>query len=245
MLILRFFAERSLAPEERIISNHSPNGLRRAILKTETMENKQKPLLFDGDLPDDIFRKYMTKSVIAIDTETRGLNLRRDRLCLTQLCDEDGLVAFVRFTSAADAPNLCKLLEAPGVVKLFHYGRFDISVMKHYLNVDVQPVWCTKIASKLIRTYTDRHSLKDLVRELLGIELDKSDQSSDWARTDLSDSQLEYAANDVRVLIPIQLRFQELLKRENLTEVADRLFQFLPTVCELDRRGWDINIYSH
>jgi len=221
-----------------------PNGLRRAILKTETIENKQKPLLFDGDLPDDIFRKYMAKSVIAIDTETRGLNLHRDRLCLTQLCDEDGLVAFVRYTGP-DAPNLRKLLESKDVMKLFHYGRFDISVMKHYLHVDVRPVWCTKIASKLIRTYTDRHSLKDLVRELLGIELDKSDQSSDWARTDLSDSQLEYAANDVRVLIPIQRRFQELLERENLTDLAERLFQFLPTACELDSRGWDINIYSH
>lgn len=213
-------------------------------MKTNTIENKQKPLLFDTDLPDDIFRKYMTKSVIAIDTETRGLNIRRDRLCLIQLCDEDGLVAFVRYTGKP-APNLQKLLESKDVMKLFHFGRFDIAVLKHYLNVDVNPVWCTKIASKLIRTYTDRHSLKDLVRELLVIELDKSDQSSDWARSDLSESQLEYAANDVRVLIPLQRRFKELLERENLTEVADRLFAFLPTVCDLDLRGWDVNIYSH
>jgi ribonuclease D len=218
--------------------------MRRAILKTETIQNKQKPLLFDTDLPDDIFQKYMKKSVIAIDTETRGLNVHRDRLCLIQLCDEDGLVAFVRFTGQP-APNLKKLLESPQVTKLFHFGRFDIAVMKHYMGVDIRPVWCTKIASKLIRTYTDRHSLKDLCLELLGMEMDKTNQSSDWARTDLSDSQLEYAANDVRVLIPLQQRFIQLLERENMTEFANRLFEFLPTICELDLRGWDQNIYSH
>jgi ribonuclease D len=213
-------------------------------LKTDTLENKQKPLLYDTDLPDDIFKKYMTKSVIAIDTETRGLNVHRDRLCLIQLCDEDGLVAFVRFTGQP-APNLKKLMESPDVVKLFHFGRFDIAVMKHYMGVDIRPVFCTKIASKLVRTYTDRHSLKDVCLELLGLEMDKSNQSSDWARTDLSDSQLEYAANDVRVLIPLYRKFQALLEREKLTELANRLFEFLPTICELDLRGWDQNIYSH
>jgi ribonuclease D len=213
-------------------------------LKTDTIENKQKPLLYDTDLPDDIFKKYMTKSVIAIDTETRGLNVHRDRLCLIQLCDEDGLVAFVRFTGQP-APNLKKLMESPDVVKLFHFGRFDIAVMKHYMGVDIRPVFCTKIASKLVRTYTDRHSLKDVCLELLGLEMDKTNQSSDWARTDLSDSQLEYAANDVRVLIPLYRKFQALLEREKLSELANRLFEFLPTICELDLRGWDQNIYSH
>lgn len=213
-------------------------------MKTETIENKQKPLLFDTDLPDDIFRRYMTKSVIAVDTETRGLNVHRDRLCLIQLCDEDGLVAFVRYTGE-EAPNLRKLFESTDVVKLFHFARFDVAVIKHYMNINIEPVWCTKIVSKLVRTYTDRHSLKDLVKELLGFEMDKSDQSSDWAREDLSDSQLEYAANDVRVLIPIQRKFQTLLERERMTDLAERLFRFLPTVCELDLRGWDINIYSH
>lgn len=213
-------------------------------MKTETIENKQKPLLFDTDLPDDIFMKYMTRSVIAIDTETRGLNVHRDRLCLIQLCDEDGLVAFVRYTGQP-APNLKKLLESPDVVKLFHFGRFDITVLKHYMDIDIRPVWCTKIASKLVRTYTDRHSLKDLCLELLGLEMDKTNQSSDWARTDLSDSQLEYAANDVRVLIPLQRKFIALLEREKLTDLANRLFEFLPTICELDLRGWDQNIYSH
>lgn len=213
-------------------------------MKTETLTNKQKPLLFNTDLSEDIFRRYMSKSVIAIDTETRGLNIHRDRLCLIQLCDEDGVVAFVRYTGL-EAPRLKQLLETPDVTKLFHFGRFDIAVLKHYMNVNVRPVWCTKIASKLVRTYTDRHSLKDLTLELLQLEMDKTNQSSDWAREDLSDSQLEYAANDVRVLIPLQKQFQELLARENLTDLAERLFTFLPTVCELDLRGWDVNIYSH
>jgi ribonuclease D len=209
-----------------------------------TTIQKQKPLLFDTDLPDDIFKTYSTRSVIAIDTETRGLNVHRDRLCLIQLCDESGLVAFVRFTGKP-APNLKKLMEDPKVTKLFHFGRFDIGVMKHYMGVDIKPVWCTKIASKLVRTYTDRHSLKDLCSELLGMEMDKTNQSSDWAREDLSESQLEYAANDVRVLIPLQKKFIALLEREGLTDLANRLFEFLPTICELDLRGWDQNIYSH
>lgn len=213
-------------------------------MKTEAPVKSQKPLLLDTDLEDNIFQHYMAKPVVAIDTETRGLKIARDRLCLVQLCDDEGVVAFVRFTGKP-APNLAKLLQAQKVLKLFHFGRFDIAVLKHYLNVDVRPVWCTKIASKLVRTYTDRHSLKDLSFELLGREMDKTNQSSDWARTDLSDSQLEYAANDVRVLIPIYNKLKLLLEREHLTEVASRLFEFLPTVCELDLRGWDLDIYAH
>jgi ribonuclease D len=213
-------------------------------LKTEAPVVSQKPILLDSDLDDSIFQRYMSKSVIAIDTETRGLKIPRDRLCLVQLCDDEGFVAFVRFTGKP-APNLAKLLLAPNVLKLFHFGRFDIAVLKHYLNVDVQPVWCTKIASKLVRTYTDRHSLKELCFELLGKEMDKSNQSSDWARADLSDSQLEYAANDVRVLIPLYNKLKQLLEREHRSDVAARLFEFLPTVCELDLRGWDLDIYAH
>lgn len=214
-------------------------------MKTEAPEKTQKPLLFETDLPDDIFQRYMAKPIIAIDTETRGLKIARDRLCLIQLCDDEGLVAFVRFNQGKDAPNLKKLLESPKVMKLFHFGRFDIAVLKHYMNIDVKPVWCTKIASKLVRTYTDRHSLKDLCFEMLGREMDKSNQSSDWARTDLSDSQLEYAANDVRVLIPLQLKMKALLEREGRLDLAERLFAFLPTVCELDLRGWDVDVFNH
>ena len=214
-------------------------------MKTETPVNTSKPLLFETDLPDDITQRYLSQPIIAIDTETRGLKIHRDRLCLIQLCDKDGVVAFVRFNEKKDAPNLKKLLESPKVIKLFHFGRFDIAVLKHYLKVDVSPVYCTKIASKLVRTYTDRHSLKDLVSELLGREMDKSNQSSDWARTDLSDSQLEYAANDVRVLIPLYEKMNALLEREGRKELAQKLFNFLPTVCELDLRGWDVDIFAH
>jgi ribonuclease D len=226
-------------PVNRICGTGEPD------LKTEGPPKTQKALLFETDLPDDIFQRYMAKAIIAIDTETRGLKIPRDRLCLIQLCDDDGLVAFVRFNQGQAAPNLKKLLESPKVVKLFHFGRFDIAVLKHYMNVDVTPVFCTKIASKLVRTYTDRHGLKDLVFEILGIELDKTNQSSDWARRDLSESQIEYAANDVRVLIPLYEKMKALLEREKLTDLAQRLFDFLPTVCELDLRGWNADIFDH
>jgi len=197
----------------------------------------KKPLLYDNDLPESVLRRYLKQDVIAIDTETRGLIVHRDRLCLIQLCDAEGEVSLVRF-SGSDAPNLCELLVAPTVLKLFHYARFDVAVMKHYLKVDIQPLWCTKIASKLIRTYTDRHSLKDLSLEMLGIEMDKTNQSSDWARQDLSESQMEYAANDVRYLIAIYKKMKQLLERENLTDLAQRCFDYLPTQAELDLRGY-------
>lgn len=196
-----------------------------------------KPDLYEDDLPDSRLKQYMSKSVIGIDTETRGLVIARDRLCLIQLCDDEGVVSLVRY-NGKDAPNLKKLLTAPQVMKLFHYGRFDISVMKHYLGVWTGPVWCTKIASKLVRTYTDRHSLKDLCREQLGMEMDKADQTSDWARGDLSESQLEYAANDVRVLIPLQNKMKALLEREGRMHLAEKLFDYLPTLCELDLQGF-------
>lgn len=202
-----------------------------------------KPEVFEHDLPESRLEHYLKKSVIAIDTETRGLVIPRDRLCLIQLCDDEGVVSFVRY-HGQPAPNVNKLLTAPGVTKLFHYGRFDISVMRHYLGVWAKPIWCTKIASKLVRTYTDRHSLKDLSRELLGMEMDKSDQTSDWARDDLSDSQLEYAANDVRYLIILQKKLQAMLERENRQDLAARLFDFLPSVCEIDLMGFK-DIFEH
>ena len=145
---------------------------------------KHKPDLFQSDLPKERLDAYLKKSVIAVDTETRGLMITRDRLCLIQMSDDEGVVSIVRYTSAEDAPNLRKLLESPSVLKLFHYARFDVAVLKHWLMLWVNPIWCTKIASKLVRTYTDRHSLKDLTHELLGIELDKANQTSDWAKAD-------------------------------------------------------------
>lgn len=217
-------------------------------MSTEILVKNRKPELFERDLPDERLQHYLTKPCIAIDTETRGLIVARDRLCLVQICDEDGLVSFVRFQHRSDLPgdnsNLKKLMEAPQVMKLFHFARFDVGVMKYYLKADVNPIWCTKIASKLVRTYTDRHSLKDLCRELLGLEMDKTDQMSDWARADLSDSQLEYAANDVRVLHPLQKKLKALLEREDRLELAERLFKVLPVVCEVDLRGWK-DIFEH
>jgi ribonuclease D len=203
----------------------------------------KKPDLFDGDLPDERLAHYQKKSVVAIDTETRGLNIARDRLCLIQICDDEGVVSLVRFRKNP-AANVKRLMEDPQVLKLFHFARFDVAVLKHYMNASVKPIWCTKIASKLVRTYTDRHSLKDLGRELLGLEMDKSDQSSDWAREDLSPSQLEYAANDVRVLIPIYNQMKAVLERENRLELAEKLFGFLPVVAELDLSGYK-DIFEH
>ncbi|HEY9712200.1 MAG TPA: ribonuclease D [Chroococcales cyanobacterium] len=217
-------------------------------MATEVVLKNKKPELFEGDLPEERLNHYLKKPVIAIDTETRGLIVHRDRLCLVQISDEEGLVSLVRFKDKAELPkdntNLKKLLEAPQVVKLFHFGRFDIAVMRYYLKAKTNPVWCTKIASKLVRTYTDRHSLKDLLRELLNYEADKTDQTSDWAREDLSESQLEYAANDVRYLHRLQDKLKALLVREGRLDLAERLFQALPSVCELDLLGFQ-NIFDH
>ncbi|HEY9775238.1 MAG TPA: ribonuclease H-like domain-containing protein [Planktothrix sp.] len=219
-------------------------------MAAEVLVQHKKPELFDWDLPQERLDHYLKKSVIAVDTETRGLNLRRDRLCLVQICDDEGVVSFVHYPDAHQLPgktpeNLKKLLESDKVLKLFHFARFDVAVMKYYLGVDTQPIWCTKLASKLVRTYGDRHSLKDLVKELLGIELDKTDQMSDWARTDLSDTQLEYAANDVRVLIPIYKKLELMLRREGRLELAHRVFKALHVVCELDVLGGWQNIFEH
>lgn len=195
----------------------------------------KKPDFYEADLPLDRLNLYLSKKVIAVDTETRGLIIPRDRLCLMQFGDDEGNVSLVRFHE--EAPNVKKLLESQSTIKLFHYARFDVAVFRHYLGAKVWPIWCTKIASKLVRTYTDRHSLKDLVKEFLSIEMDKADQTSDWAREKLSYSQMEYAANDVRYLIPIYHELKILLERENLMELAESLFAFLPVVAELDLQG--------
>lgn len=210
---------------------------------------KQKPEVYEYDIPEERLKHYLTKKIVAVDTETRGLILRRDRLCLVQICDDEGVVSFVRYPDRNKLPshgdsNLKKLFTAPHIIKLFHYARFDVSVMKYYLGIDINPIWCTKIASKLVRTYTDKHSLKYLVSELLEFELDKSDQMSDWAKGDLTDSQLDYAANDVRVLIPLYNKLHALLEREGRLDIAERLYQTLPLVCELDQLGFH-NIFEH
>ena len=215
----------------------------------EMLVQSKKPDFYELDLPDERLKHYLTKPLVTVDTETRGLIPRRDRLCLIQICDEDGVVSLVRYkhhfqSSDNLGANVKKLLEAPSVLKVFHFARFDVAVLKHYLNAQVAPIFCTKIGSKLVRTYTDRHGLKDLSRELLKVEMDKTDQSSDWAKDGLSDSQLEYAANDVRLLIPIYKQIRDLLERENRTELAQKVIQCLPAVCDVDLGGWT-NIFEH
>jgi len=199
--------------------------------------------LHEGDLPDDLD----LGSVVAIDSETMGLRFRRDPLCVVQLSAGDGDAHVVRMNRPDyDCPNLKRLLADPDVLKLFHFGRFDIGMFQLHLGVETRPVYCTKIASKLARTYTDRHGLKDVVRECAGVELSKAQQSSDWGAAVLTPAQLEYAASDVLYLHAVRTRLDEMLAREGRTELAAKLFDFLPTRSALDLAGWDeIDIFAH
>ena len=199
--------------------------------------------LHHGDLPDDID----FGDIVAIDTETMGLDPNRDRLCLAQLSAGDGDAHLVKFAPGEfDAPNLVRLLADPAVVKLYHFGRFDIAMLRRYLGVTSRPVYCTKIASKLVRTFTDRHGLKDLCRELIGVELSKEQQSSDWGAPELTDQQMAYAASDVLHLHALKARLDELLAREGRTALAQACFDFLPARAELDLAGWsETDIFAH
>ena len=199
--------------------------------------------LYQNDLPDGLD----LGPVVAIDTETLGLNPFRDRLCLAQLSSGDGVCHAVQFAAGSyAAPNLKKLLADPGTTKLFHFARFDIAMFHRYLNVECKPVYCTKIASKLVRTYTDRHGLKDLVRELLGVELSKEQQSSDWGARELTEKQLSYAANDVAYLHKLKTALDAMLAREGRTHLASACFDFLPSRAELDLAGWeDVDLFAH
>ena len=196
-----------------------------------------------GDLPDG----YQAGSSVAIDTETLGLNPHRDRLCVVQLSPGDGSADVIQIAPGQKrAPNLVTLLKNRKVTKLFHFGRFDIAVLYHAFGVMAEPVFCTKIASRLTRTYTDRHGLKDICNELLGVSLSKQQQSSDWAAETLSPEQLEYAASDVRFLHRLVAVFEERLAREGRLEIARACFDFLPTRARLDIAGWaDQDIFSH
>ena len=197
----------------------------------------------EGDLPSGV---DFGKSV-AIDTETLGLNPLRDALCLAQLSGGDGHCHVVRFDRKTyKAPNLVKLLEDGHVVKIFHYARFDVAVFQRYLNVSTTPLWCTKLASKLVRTYTDKHGLKDLVKELLDVDLSKQQQSSDWGATKLSDSQLTYAASDVLHLHKLKATLEAMLAREGRLELAQKCFGFIGTRAQLDLNGWsEDDIFAH
>jgi ribonuclease D len=199
--------------------------------------------LHRGDLPD--ISRY-THSV-AIDTETLGLNPHRDRLCVVQLSNGDGSADVVQIPAGhTDAPNLKKLLADPKVTKIFHFARFDIAVLYQAFGATTGPLYCTKIVSKLVRTYTDRHGLKDLVREVLGIEISKQQQSSDWGAQTLTDAQLTYAASDVLHLHALREKLDAMLLRENRTELAKACFDFLPTRAKLDLQGWENDdIFAH
>lgn len=199
--------------------------------------------LHQGDLPADV----SFGDSVAIDTETLGLNPHRDRLCLVQLSAGDGVCHLVRFQKGIyDAPNLKKLLADPGVTKLFHFARFDVAVLRHYLGVDTAPIYCTKIASKLVRTFTDRHGLKDLCRELIGVEISKQEQSSDWGAAQLTDAQMKYAASDVLHLHKLAAVLDTMLAREGRADIAAQCFAFLPMRARLDLEGWpEIDIFAH
>jgi ribonuclease D len=196
------------------------------------------------DLPD---LSHYRVGVVAIDTETLGLIPQRDRLCVVQLSPGDGSADVVQIRPGRPAPkNLCALLADPAVVKLFHFARFDVAVLKHAFGVITNPVYCTKIASKLARTYTDRHGLKDLAKDLIGLDMSKAQQSSDWAADTLSPAQLEYAASDVLHLHALKERLDMMLARENRTALAEACFGFLPTRAELDLAGWpETDIFAH
>jgi ribonuclease D len=195
------------------------------------------------DLPD--LSPY--SGSVAVDTEAMGLHPGRDRLCVVQLSPGDGSVDIVKIEQGqTEAPNLARLLSDPALTKIFHFARFDVAMLKHGLGIDVAPVWCTKIASRLVRTYTDRHGLKELAREILGFEISKQQQSSDWGAPTLTDAQVEYAASDVLHLHRIRDELEARLKREGRMELAAECFRFLPVRARLDLEGWpEEDIFSH
>ena len=211
-----------------------------------SLKPRNKPeqvILHQGDLPDGLD----FGPSVAVDTETQGLNLHRDRLCVAQLSSGDGICHLVQFAQDKyDAPNLKALMANPDVTKIFHFARFDVVILKRYLGVTINPVFCTKIASKLVRTYTDMHGLKNVTKELLGIDLSKEQQSSDWAAEKLSKDQLNYAAADVLNLNLIAEKLDAMLVREGRRELAQSCFDFLETRGELDTMGWaDNDIFAH
>lgn len=199
--------------------------------------------LHKNDLPEGV----SFSGAIAVDTETLGLKPSRDRLCLVQLSAGDGEVHIVQLDGENyDAPNLKAVLGDRSLVKIFHYARFDLAVIAQYLNVHAAPLWCTKIASKLTRTYTDRHGLKDLCRELLGVDLSKAQQSSDWGAPELSDAQLNYAASDVLHLHALKEKLETMLDREGRRPMAEACFEFVLVRAAMDLAGWDdLDIFAH
>lgn len=198
--------------------------------------------LHKGDLPASVsFGKE-----IAVDTEAMGLNLQRDALCVVQLSAGDGTAHVIQLDRSFNCPNLKALMADMSKLKIFHFARFDVAMMKHWLGIDCAPIWCTKIASKLCRTYTDRHGLKDVSREIAGVDMSKAQQSTDWGAAELTDAQLQYCANDVLHLHEIKAGLEAMLKREGRMELAQACFDFLPVRAELDLQGWpETDIFAH
>jgi ribonuclease D len=208
------------------------------VLQTVTTD----PILYHGDLPSNLD----LGPVVAVDTETMGLLPSRDRLCIVQLSSGDGIAHLVQFRKHYQAPNLVRLLADSKVTKLFHFARFDLAILQTWLGVTCLPIYCTKVASRLARTFTDRHSLKDLCKDLLNIDLSKHQQSSDWGAEVLSSEQLRYAAGDVLHLHALKAKLDVILEREQRTSLAEACFAFLPTRVVLDLSGWlDVDIFAH
>ncbi|ABI75569.1 putative exonuclease [Hyphomonas neptunium ATCC 15444] len=198
--------------------------------------------LHKGDLPEGL----SLGPVIAVDTEAMGLNAMRDNLTLVQVSSGDGTAHLVQLTRDYDCPNLKALLTDPKVLKIFHFARFDVVMMKRWMGITCAPIWCTKIASRLARTYTDRHGLKDVAREVAGVDMSKAQQSSDWGQDKLTDAQIQYAASDVLYLHQIKAGLEAMLEREGRLELAQACFDFLPIRADLDLAGWpDEDIFAH
>ncbi len=210
------------------------------------------PEILTGDLSEGLLQAYLAGPELAVDTETMGLQTRRDRLCLVQLCNREMKAAIVQLPQATfdapaagtRAPRLKRLLEDPRVLKVFHFARFDVAALRHWLGIDVAPLYCTRTASKLARTYTDRHGLKDNLLEFLDVELEKVTRHSDWSSPTLSREQVAYAISDVTLLLPLMDRLEEMLGRQQRAELARECFQVIPTLARLDLAGFDL-LFEH
>ena len=209
--------------------------------------NPENIQLLKQDLTDELLKHYSSSKLLAVDCEMMGLNPFRDRLCLVQMCDESQKVTLVKIEAlqkAPKAPNLKKLFENSEIRKIFHFGRTDLTFLYHWLDIDLENIFCTKVASRLIRTFTDKHSLKDLLKELLNADIDKNNQLTDWGAPELTKDQIKYAANDVVYLIPAYEKLLELLKREGRLEIAEKACKFLPTLAKLDLLGYT-DFFAH
>lgn len=212
-----------------------------------------RPQIVRFDLTEEQLQAYLAGPAVAVDTETMGLHHLRDRLCLVQLCDRQGRATLVQVPReqleparppAQRAPRLKRLLEAPHVLKVFHFARFDVAVLRHYLGIAVDPLYCTRTASKLVRTYTDRHGLKDNLLELLDVEMDKAARHTDWSSPDLRPEQVRYAISDVTLLLPLMDRLDDMLAREERTELSRECFRVIPVMARLDLLGYEL-LFEH